>query len=93
MQPDSRRGGELLRIANQGEQWVELRKGSINGFYNVVVSLRWWIQATATPLEVTEVTRMLDDAIWVVDQMLGTIRAGKRSPDNDNPLAGHSDKR
>jgi hypothetical protein len=93
MQLDSRRAEELLQIADAGEEWVELRKGSINGFYNVVVSLGWWIQATMTAPELAEVTRMLKDAIWVVDQMLSTIRKGKRGPDNDDPLTGHSDKR
>jgi hypothetical protein len=91
MQPASRGGEKLLRVVDAAEEWVELRKGSINGFYNVVISLGWWIQAAATAPELAEATQMVDDAIWVMDQMLGGSRAGKRSHENDD--AGPSNKR
>jgi hypothetical protein len=92
LQPASREREKLLRVVEDGEQWEELQKGSINGFYNVVVSLGWWVQAATTESEHIEVGRMISDAVWVVVQMLGTTHPAKRGPDTD-PLTGHTDKR
>lgn len=80
-------------MVSTGEQWEELRKGSINGFYNIVVSLGWWIEAATTDPERAGVYHMVSDAMWVVDQMLATPRITKRGPDIDDPPVGHSNKR
>ena len=44
LQPDCRRlaGHKLRQVVETGERWEELRKGSINGFFNIVISLLWW---------------------------------------------------
>jgi hypothetical protein len=40
--------GKLSRVVSGDEEWEELKKGSVNGFSNVVVSLSWWYSAIKT---------------------------------------------
>jgi hypothetical protein len=70
LQPASRMGEKLLREVDVGELWVETRKGSINGFFNVVVSLSWWMQALASDEETSQFLITLKDVLWVLDRML-----------------------
>jgi hypothetical protein len=65
-------GGNLLREVDVGELWVETRKGSINGFFNIVVSLSWWMLALAgaSGEEANEFLITLKDVLLVLDQML-----------------------
>lgn len=53
-----------------GETWAETKKGGLNGFYNVVVSLSWWMTAVKTDPERAEFDAALADALWVLNQMV-----------------------
>jgi hypothetical protein len=84
LQPKShltQQGTELLQQVGAGETWVELRKGSQNGFYMVVLTLSWWKKAAITSPQQKAFSAALEDALWAVDQML---RIGKR-PGDDLP--------
>jgi hypothetical protein len=65
-------------VVETGEKWEELRKGSINGFFNVVVSLVWWYAAVKTPAQRKVYGEMVDDVSWVLDWVLGDSKAGKK---------------
>jgi hypothetical protein len=82
LQPDSciGDGGKLTREA-QGELWEEMRKGSQNGFFMVILTLAWWREAAVKANDTTGFTTALNDVSWVVDHML---RPGKRTRDDDD---------
>ena len=71
LQPESRKGEKLLRVVESGEPWAEIKKGGINGFYTIVVSLGWWLQALEKKGERTEFAKMLNDVLWVCDCISG----------------------
>ena len=70
LQPESREGEKLLRVVGADEPWVETKKGGINGFYNVVVSLGWWLEAVSTDSERDEFATVLADVLWVMNHMI-----------------------
>lgn len=76
-----------MRIATPGERWEVLRKGGINGFFNVVVSLSWWCSAVKTAAQKKVLADMADDVAWVLTQMIGSVdnveKPGKRSLEDD----------
>jgi hypothetical protein len=87
LQPEAREHEKLLRIAMPGERWEDLRKGGINGFFNVVVSLSWWCSAVKTAAQKKLLAVMADDVAWVLTQMIGSVgnveKPGKRSLENE----------
>jgi hypothetical protein len=82
LQPKSRQpsgnSGKLLRVVETGEKWEELHKGSINGFFNVVVSLGWWYTATNSAAQGRIHDETIEDVSWVLDWLLGDGKAGKK---------------
>jgi hypothetical protein len=96
MQPESRGGQKLLRVLSPSEPWTETKKGSITGFYNVIASLSWWMEALKTDVQRTEFVSMLADVHWVLQQMVGTHGgATKRrlEADKENDAEFESPKR
>jgi hypothetical protein len=85
LQPASRGGVQLLREVDVGEVWLETRKGSINGFFNVVVSLSWWMEALTSDEESSKFLTTLKDVLWVLDCMLKP-NATKRGRDASDDL-------
>ena len=84
----------LTRTVNADEGWDELKKGSINGIFNIVISLAWWHQALKTPAQHKAFLEMVDDVSWVLDQMILLIGKGKkRGQGNMAPLDGLQVKR
>jgi hypothetical protein len=84
LQPASRMGVELLREVDVGEPWLETKKGSINGFFNVVVSLSWWMQALTSDEAASEFLTILKDVLWVLGCMLQpiTTKRGRSASDD-----------
>jgi hypothetical protein len=80
-------------VVESAETWSEIRKGGINGFYNVVASLGWWLQATKTDQEVAEFNAMLKDVLWVSEQMIQYSPSMKRPFDNDDASDKMTSKR
>jgi hypothetical protein len=82
LQPSSRvqSGSTILRKEVEiGEVWEELQKGSINGFFNVVVSLSWWFTAITEPAQHHNFLDMASDVLWVMKQMISGLQlSGKR---------------
>jgi hypothetical protein len=97
LQPQSRDGDKLLRVVTPSETWPETRKGSINGFYSIVVSLGWWMEALKSPSQQSEFSLMLADVQWVLGQMLGLQNTSAKRPfdaiDDNEGREGQADKR
>ena len=99
LQPESREGEKLLQVVGSDECWAETKKGGINGFYNVVVSLGWWLVAITTDGERDEFATVLADVVWVMNHMLVSCqpvdRTAKRSHEDVEPYgeAGKTAKR
>jgi hypothetical protein len=55
-----------------------LRKGSINGFFNVIISLVWWYAAVKNPAQRKAHQEMVEDVAWVLDWMLDDRKQGKK---------------
>jgi hypothetical protein len=88
LQPATRQGAELLRDVNAGESWADIKKGSINGFYNVMVSLSWWMCALRTDQDREKFALILQDVVWVLGKMLGdqqTTSAKRTLDEVDDP--------
>jgi hypothetical protein len=82
LQPPSRRNGaELSREVVNGELWAEIRKGSQNGLFTVILCLAWWQRAASTSAQIKEFKVAVEDVIWVMDQIL---REGKRPREGNN---------
>jgi hypothetical protein len=71
LQPDSRRlgGHKLSQVVETGEKWDELRKGSINGFFNIVVSLLWWYAGIKNAVQGKVYKETVADVLWVLEWM------------------------
>jgi hypothetical protein len=78
LQPDSRQKRKLLRVVDAGEKWEELRKGSINGFFSVIISLVWWYAAIKNPAQSKVHREAVEDVSWVLDWMLDDGKDGKK---------------
>jgi hypothetical protein len=81
LQPTSRvqKGNQkLLRLVDAEEEWEELKKGSINGVFNVVVSLGLWWMALKTGAQKNVFMGAVEDVDWVLDQMIAKLGSGKK---------------
>jgi hypothetical protein len=78
LQPESRQQRKLIRSVEAGEKWEELRKGSINGFFTVVISLVWWYAAIRNPAQSKVHREMVEDVSWVLGCMLENRKEGKK---------------
>jgi hypothetical protein len=58
-----------VRVEEPGEGWMELKKGGLNGFYIIVVSLGWWYKAIEGNAGKKEFSKMLKDVLWVCEHM------------------------
>ena len=85
LQPDSWER-KLVRNVDAGEKWEGLQKGSINGFFNIVISLVWWHAAITNPSQRKAHEEMVEDVSWVLDWMLDDRKHGKKR------AAGSSDE-
>jgi hypothetical protein len=74
LQPESRQGRKLLRVVNVGEEWESLEKGGINGFFNVVASLSWWVVMLNTSAERKVFAEVASDVSWVLDKMIKNLK-------------------
>jgi hypothetical protein len=83
LQPVTRQGEKLLRVVEADELWVETKKGTINGFYNIVVSLGWWLKALKIESDRTNFNSILDDVLWVAREMVPNLnQSTKRTRTN-----------
>jgi hypothetical protein len=80
--------GRLVRVVDRNETWEELKKGSVNGFFNVVVSLAWWYESLKTSAHRKAFMDMVDDVLWVQDQLLATLQPEKRKQTDDDMEVG-----
>jgi len=97
LQPSSRRGdapNKLKKIATDANDWVELQKGSANGFFGMVLALSWWANAAKTEDEREAVGKAIDDVLWVLDQIIANPpRQRKRAANSDEGSARKRAKR
>ena len=81
MQPKSRvqqKGSKMSHVVDENEDWVELKKGSINGFFNVVVGLAMWWTAVKTGAQRRVFLEMVNDVSWALDQMMAKLEVGRK---------------
>ena len=78
MQPNSRKqgGNKLQQVVEDGENWDDLQKGSINGFFNIVVSLFWWSMAIKTANQ--QRVFLVEDVSWVQDHIIAKLQPSKK---------------
>jgi len=76
--------GVLSRNIDGGETWVKVRKGSINGFYTAILALSFWHHSTLTSAQRRECNEVIEDALWVADQLIGHLKHPR--DDDDDPL-------
>lgn len=75
LQPTSRitsDNGRLSRNVTPDEAWSKTRKGGKNGFYTILLTLSFWIRRATLPAEQSAYENLIDDVVWVVNQMLGS---------------------
>ncbi len=87
LQPAARRlpDGTLQRIPLEGQDWTELRKGTINGIYSLLASLGWWLKAaTANGDCKAEISRALADVDWVLDSVVRSHSSKRMSAETDS---------
>jgi hypothetical protein len=100
LQPEARKDGldedatwPLHRVAKDGEMWAEVRKGSKNGFFGIVLTLSWWYRAVTTDFERELFDRALADVKWVASQMVEGCPGSKKRVRNTDTHESTSGKR
>lgn len=91
LQPATR-GNEwpLLREIKEDEEWLELKKGGRTGFKLILVALNWWLRGTSSVSEENKALSVLEDVVFVLENILRKIEGGKRGAEE---LAGGDEKR
>ena len=93
MQPSSRKSGDgrcdLKKTAVDAEDWAELRKGSVNGFFGVVLALSWWVNAANTDVQREVVGKAVDDVLWVLDEMIKSPVVQRKRVAEPNEASAH----
>ena len=74
------------------ETWSEVKKGSQNGFFGIVLGLSFWFRAAKTHQEHEDFTAALDDVLWVARRMIEGFHGVKRSREEDSQ-GSHGDRR
>lgn len=84
LQPRSRK--DLKRSVAASENWDALQKGTVNGFFVVLLALSWWVKA-----ENREDKKMLEfamkDVFWVLETMILTLSQSADGAEADEPLS------
>jgi hypothetical protein len=99
LQPSERRDGEssnLKKVALGINSWAELRKGGINGFYSIISSLSWWLQAIDDSQQLQDFIQTLGDVSWALEQMVDSVGSEggrKRSCDQSTAIPAKRSKR
>jgi hypothetical protein len=96
LQPESRRQKgtkKLLQVVQIGEIWEGLRKGSINGFFTVVMGLAWWFTAIKGPNLPSAFTDMAQDVLWVQKQIIKSLQESGKRPHEEGGLESMPTKR
>jgi hypothetical protein len=80
LQPKSRvqKGKKWAQAVDTEEKWEELMKGSINGFFNIVVSLALWWASLKTAAQQKVYLEMVDDVAWALDMMIAQLGTAKK---------------
>jgi hypothetical protein len=80
LQPASRRlaGHKLCQVVEAGEKWEELRKGTINGFFTVVISLTWWFPLIKNAAQGKVFKETVDEVLWVLEWLVESRMSGKK---------------
>ena len=86
-----KRGKPLQQSVDADEGWGELMKGSINGFFTVVVSLAWWWQGVKSAPQRKVWFEMVDDVLWVQDQMIVKLRGVRKRGRDKKTTDGDED--
>ena len=76
LQPQSRKGEDqshLRQSVEDGESWAGLRKGGVNGIFNVIAAISWWLQVVQTRNEIEDVERAIDDVLWVIGRIVAGL--------------------
>lgn len=85
LQPTGRKqdDGSLKRALYPNTDWIELRKGTINGMYSLVASLGWWLKAAVLQkLPMEDVLTAVSDMEWVLESM--TRAASLKRPSSES---------
>lgn len=71
--------GQYSKDTPDDENWAMLRKGGSSGLYIVVVALSWWVHVLGPDDNTSSVWMIVDDLWWVLIQLHGTTKHGKRN--------------
>jgi hypothetical protein len=82
LQPAERKAGEdfesLTRWGTKNSDWTDLARGGVNGFFSVVLTLSWWLNAVTTDKEgLLELEAIFEDVLWVQDKIIFSLRQSK----------------
>jgi hypothetical protein len=72
--------GKLTKNTPEDEKWGGLMKGGTAGIYTVVVALSWWVKALGKSAEGGDVSTVVQDVTWVLNQVRGTLLTERGSP-------------
>jgi hypothetical protein len=55
--------------------WLSIRKGGSNGFFIIILTLSWWLNAGAGVVDADpEFARALEDVSWVLDHLISSSK-------------------
>jgi hypothetical protein len=91
LQPGSRvTSSGLTRDVSAGETWAKTKKGGLNGFNSVVIALSFWLHNAKTEAQLQEFEEVLEDVLWVCNQMLAESNVSGKRPREDGEEIGPS---
>jgi hypothetical protein len=97
LQPPERKeqdAGVLTKVTLGVDSWVELRKGGMNGFFCIIMSLSWWLAAVKMEIQLDDLVEALKDVSWVLEQMVESSSSNeKRSRDHNEKTTQNTKKR
>ena len=89
LQPPERREesatfADLSKNSSLKADWSGLSKGSINGFFTIIITMSWWLKhVLSDKAELSEFDDVLDDVAWVVDQAIAALQSRPKRPHGD----------
>lgn len=82
--------GELQRHDVPDESWPEIMKGGGNGFFLVLISLSWWMEAAKEKTDKDDCLSVVDDVMWVLEQMVARLEELDGSGSGEEDAARYS---
>ena len=78
-------GGEfLVRTLPTDADWEPILRGGSNGLSMVVMALSWWVHATESNGQDSELLVAIDDVKWVFSKLVATLLTSMTTASMDN---------